>query len=107
VQNNLVTGRVRFASSPPKGLKQNQQVQVRIVMDSRDNTLMVQRGPFLDAGGGNIAYVVRDGIATKTVIKTGAASISSVEVLDGLKEGDTIIVSDTSTFDTANTVYLK
>jgi HlyD family secretion protein len=107
VQNNLVTGRVRFAAATPKGLKQNSQVQVRIVMDSRANTLMVQRGPFLDAGGGNLAYVVRDGIATKTVIKTGAASIGSVEILDGLKEGDTIIVSDTSTFDTANTVYLK
>ncbi|HEY3644080.1 MAG TPA: efflux RND transporter periplasmic adaptor subunit [Gammaproteobacteria bacterium] len=107
VQNNLVTGRVRFAAATPKGLKQNSQVQVRIVMDSRDNTLMVQRGPFLDAGGGNVAYVVHDGIATKTIIKTGAASIGAVEILDGLKEGDTIIVSDTSTFDTANTVYLK
>ena len=107
VQNNLVTGRVRFAAAPPKGLKQNSQVQVRIVMDSRDNVLMVQRGPFLDAGGGNIAYLVRDGIATKTAIHTGATSISQVEVLDGLKEGDTIIVSDTSGFDTANTVYLK
>lgn len=107
VQNNLVTGRVRFAAATPKGLKQNSQVQVRIVMDSRPGVLMVQRGPFLDAGGGNIAYLVHDGIATKTAIKTGATSISSVEVLDGLKEGDTIIVSDTSSFDSANTVYLK
>ena len=106
VQNNLVTGRVRFAATP-KGLKQNQQVQVRIVMDSRDNVLMVQRGPFLDSGGGNVAYVVRDGIAVKTPIKSGAASIGEVEILGGLKEGDTIIVSDTSAFDTAQTVYLK
>jgi HlyD family secretion protein len=106
VQNNLVTGRVRFAATP-KGLKQNQQVQVRIVMDSRDNVLMVQRGPFLDSDGGNAAYVVRDGIAVRTPIKSGATSISEVEILDGLKEGDSIIVSDTSAFDTAKTVYLK
>jgi HlyD family secretion protein len=107
VQNNLVTGRVRFAANPPKGLKQNQQVQVRIVMDSRDSVLMVQRGPFLDAGGGNVAYVVRDGIATRTPIHTGATSISQVEILDGVQEGDTLIVSDTSGFENANTVYLK
>lgn len=106
VQNNLVTGRVRF-SAQPKGLKQNQQVQVRIVMDSRDNVLMVQRGPFLDSGGGHIAYLVRDGIATRTVIKSGAASIGQVEIVDGLKEGDTIIISDTSSFDSAKTVYIK
>ena len=107
VQNNLVTGRVRFAGTPPKGLKQNQQVQVRIVMDSRDGVLMVQRGPFLDAGGGNIAYVVHDGIATRTSIHTGATSISQVEILDGVQEGDTLIVSDTGSFENANTVYLK
>ena len=107
VQNNLVTGRVSFTGNPPKDLKQNQQVQVRIVMDSRDNVLMVQRGQFLDSGGGNVAYVVHDGIATRTTIRTGAASISQVEILDGLKEGDTIIISDTSGFDTAKTVYLK
>jgi len=107
VQNNQVTGRVRFAGGEPKGLKQNQQVQVRIVMDSRDNTLMVQRGQFVDSGGGHMAYVVRDGIGTRTPISIGATSIGSVEILDGLKEGDTIIISDTSAFDSAKTVYIK
>ena len=106
VQNNQVTGRVRFAAQP-KGLKQNQQVQVRIVMDSRDNVLMVQRGPFLDSGGGHVAYVVRDGVATRTPIDVGATSIGQVEITSGLKEGDTIIISDTSTFDSANTVLIK
>lgn len=107
VKDNQVTGRVRFAAAPPKGLKQNQRVQVRIVMDSRANVLMVQRGPFIDSGGGRIAYVVHDGIATRTPIETGASSISSVEILGGLKEGDTIIISDTSAYDSANTVYVK
>jgi HlyD family secretion protein len=107
VKDNQVTGRVRFASALPKGLKQNQRVQVRIVMDSRPNVLMVQRGPFMDSGGGRVAYVVHDGIATRTPIETGASSISSIEILGGLKEGDTIIISDTSAFDSANTVYVK
>ena len=107
VQNNQVTGRVRFAGGEPKGLKQNQQVQVRIVMDSRSNVLMVQRGQFLDSGGGHMAYVVHDGIATRTPISIGATSISSVELLGGLKEGDTIIISDTSAFDSAKTVFIK
>lgn len=107
VQNNQVTGRVRFAGGEPKGLKQNQQVQVRIVMDSRPDVLMVQRGQFLDSGGGHVAYLVHDGVATRTPITAGASSISSIEILDGLKEGDTIIISDTSTFDSAKTVFIK
>ena len=106
VQNNLVTGRVRFAAQP-KGLKQNQQVQVRVVMDSRPDVLMVQRGPFLDSGGGNIAYVVRDGVAVRTSITTGTASMSDVEILGGVKEGDVLVISDTSDFQDAKTVYIK
>jgi HlyD family secretion protein len=106
VQNNQVTGRVRF-DGQPTGLKQSQQVQVRILIDSRADVLTVQRGQFLDSGGGRVAFVVRDGIATRTRINTGATSISQVEILGGLKEGDTIIVSDTSAFDSAQTIYLK
>ncbi|MGH8371252.1 MAG: efflux RND transporter periplasmic adaptor subunit [Gammaproteobacteria bacterium] len=107
VQSNQVVGRVRFASEEPKGLKQNQQVQVRILIDSRPDVLMVQRGPFLDSGGGRVAYVLHDGIATRTPITTGASSISQVEILGGLKQGDTVIISDTSSFDSANTVYIN
>lgn len=107
VQNNQVTGRVRFVGGEPKGLKQNQQVEVRIVMDSRPDVLMVQRGQFLDSGGGHIAYLVHDGVATRTPISVGATSISHVEILSGLKEGDSIIVSDTSGFDGAKTVLIR
>jgi len=106
VKNNEVTGRVRFSADEPAGLKQNQQVSVRIVMDKRKNVLMVPRGAFYDSGGGRTAYVVKNGTAVRTPIVTGAVSVNSVEVLRGLHEGDTIIVSDTSGFDDAATVYL-
>lgn len=107
VQSNQVVGRVRFADDQPRGLKQNQQVQVRILIDSRPNVLMVQRGPFLDSGGGRVAYVVHDGVATRTPISAGASSINQVEILSGLKQGDSIIISDTSDFNSAKTVYIK
>lgn len=107
VQSNQVVGRVRFADEQPQGLKQNQQVQVRILIDSRPNVLMVQRGPFLDSGGGRVAYVVHDGVATRTAIRTGASSINQVEILSGLRQGDTIIISDTSDFNSAKTVYIR
>jgi len=107
VEDNQVTGRVGFVGTLPKGLKQNQQVQVRIVMDSRPDVLMVQRGQFLDSGGGHVAYLVRDGVATRVPIDVGATSIGSVEILSGLNEGDSIIISDTSAFDSAKTVLIK
>jgi len=106
VVNNQVTGRVRFAAAPPAGLRQNQRVSVRIVLEASEDVLMVQRGPFLDTGGGRIAYVMNDGLAIRRPIQIGASSIASLEIVSGLEEGEQIIISSIDQFDGANTVYV-
>ena len=56
VVGNSVVVRARFEGKQPPGLRQNQRVSARIRMDERDNVLMVTRGPFLEQGGGRVAY---------------------------------------------------
>jgi HlyD family secretion protein len=106
VRNNQVTGRVRFADAPPAGLRQNQRVSVRIVLEASNDVLMVQRGPFVDTGGGRIAYVINDGLAERRPISIGASSINSIQIVSGLEEGETIVISSVGQFDGANTVYV-
>jgi len=106
VKQGEVTGRVRFVGKPPEGLRQNQRVSIRIVMDKRDNVLKVDRGAFYEASGGRYAYVIRDGVAERTPITTGAVSVRDVEILGGLQAGDEIVISDTDTFADANRVRL-
>ena len=69
-------------------------------------SLKVQRGTFVDSGGGRVAYVVEDGLARRTPITLGASSISEVEIASGLEDGDAIIVSGTDTFGDAAIVRL-
>ena len=90
----------------PENLKQNQRVSARILLESRDNVLTVKRGPFLESGGGRFAYVIDGDLATKQQIQIGATSVSSVEILSGLSEGQTIIVSSSRDFEDADVVYL-
>src|SRR4249919_2726448 len=52
VVNGEVTSRLRFSGKQPPGLRQNQRLSARIVMDTRKNVLQVERGPFVDEGGG-------------------------------------------------------
>jgi HlyD family secretion protein len=106
VKQGQVTGRLRFSGSTPQGLRQSQRVSTRIILEARDNVLKVPRGPFLDSGAGRIAYVVRDDIASRVPIRTGATSISEVEILQGLNEGDQIIVSNVGEFEQAAAVRL-
>ena len=59
-------------------------------MESKRDVLLVQRGQFLQSANGSVAYVVQDGLAHRTPIKTGARSLSVVEVLSGLNERLTV-----------------
>jgi len=106
VKQGQVTGRLRFSGDVPQGLRQNQRLSARIVLESRDNVLKVPRGPFLDSNGGRVAYVVRDDIATRVPIQAGATSIAEVEILQGLSSGDQIIISNLSEFERVETVRL-
>ena len=107
VVNGQVAARLRFDGETPRQLRQNQRLSVRVLLDKRDHVLTVQRGSFVDESGGSYAYLVRDGIATKTPIRVGASSIDKVEILDGIKEGDRIVISGTDSFKSATTVAIS
>ena len=106
VSDNQVTARIRFDDDLPAGLRQNQRVSARLILEERADALLVSRGPFLDSGGGRIAYVVDGNLAHRRSIKTGAVSTGQVEILDGLGPGEVIVISDLGPFDKASTVLL-
>jgi HlyD family secretion protein len=105
VQQNEVKGRLRFAERVPPGVRQNQRVNVRIVLDRRDNVLKVERGAFVDAGA--VAYRVQGSLATRQPVKLGAMSVGEVQILSGLEAGDQIVVSSVSDFGDAPQVRLS
>ena len=106
VVNGEVTGRLRFTGEQPPGLRQNQRMRARILLDTREDVLQVERGPFLEQGGGTRAYVVEDGAAVLTPIRTGVSSLGAVEILEGLQVGDRVVVSGSDQFGDAERVSI-
>ncbi len=107
VRNAQVEGRIAFDGGPPPGLRQNQRVSVRLVLDKRSNVLKVPRGPFLEAGGGRQVYVVADGLARRRAVTLGAVSVTEVEILSGLEEGEQIVLSDVGAANGAETILVR
>jgi HlyD family secretion protein len=107
VVGGQVTARLRFGDEKPAGLRQSQRLSVRIFIDKRENVLMVDRGSFMDQEGGGFAYVVNDNVAERRPVRLGAASMSKVEILEGLNLGDRIVVSGTDAFNGAQRVILS
>ena len=107
VVNGEVNARLRFAQGKqPPGLRQNQRLSARIVLDTRRNVLMVERGSFLEQGGGRFAYVVDGSRAVRRPIQTGASSLSAVEIVSGLQPGEKIVVSGSDQFGDAERVSI-
>ena len=108
VVNGEVTARLRFDDGQqPPGLRQNQRLSARIVLDTREDVLMVERGPFLEQDGGRVAWVVEGSSAVRRPIQAGASSLNAVEIVSGLQEGERIVVSGTDQFDNADRVRLS
>jgi HlyD family secretion protein len=107
ILDNQVTGRVRFLAQSPSKLRQNQRLNTQIILEHKANVLQVQRGQFIDSSGGRFAYKVNEGLAEKIAITTGARSLSHIEILHGLTEGDRIIISSTDMFNAADQIMLS
>lgn len=96
---NEVTGRLRFSEDVPQGLRQNQRLSARIVIDQFEDVLKIRRGAFTDTAGGRFAFVLDDqGMARKRPIRLGARSVSEVEIVSGLQHGDRVIISNVADF---------
>jgi HlyD family secretion protein len=57
---------------------------------------------------GTVFKLESDGIhATRVKVRFGALSVKSVQIIEGLKPGDTVIISDTAAFDRYDRIKLK
>jgi HlyD family secretion protein len=107
VVNSQVLATVAFDGERPADLRQNQRLSTRLRFESKENVLKTPRGAFLEAGGGRVAYVVDGKMAMRRQIRTGVSSVAQVEIVEGLEEGEKIVLSDITPFGDAGTVMLR
>jgi len=92
---------------PPTIMEECKRLTTRVLLSEFTDVLMVQRGQFLDSGAGRVAYLLNeDGIAVRRPIEVGARSLGAVQIVAGLDQGDTIIISSLDPFRSADSVLL-
>lgn len=94
VENGTVRFTVTLANSAHPSLRPSLRADVQLVTDRKVRTLKVTRGPFADGVGAQRVFVVEGRRARRVDVTLGIASFNEIEVVKGLNEGDTIIVSD-------------
>ena len=102
-----VAARVRFAGPRPEGLRQNQRLSVRVVLQRVADAITVARGPSLDSEGGSAVYVMHGDLAVRTPVRLGPSSIDRVQILAGLKPGERVVVAGAESFHDAPRVVIS
>jgi hypothetical protein len=101
VQNGTVTVDVELAGALPQGARPDLSVDGTIDLDRMADVVYVGR-PALGNENSTISLfrLSADGTtAVKVPVKVGRASVNSIQVLEGLQPGDTVVLSDMSRWD--------
>src|ERR1700687_1506851 len=101
VQNGTVTVDVQLTGELPKGARPDLSVEGTIDLERLGNVLYVGRPAFWQENSIiRLLMLVTDGQgAVRVPVKVGRASVNSIQVIEGLHEGDTVILSDMSRWD--------
>ncbi len=92
----------------PQGITAGLDVSATIDIERLNNILFIGRPVNSQPNGSvDLFKIVNNGSeAVRTHVKLGRASLNSIEVLDGLKEGDKVIISDMSPVANAERIRL-
>jgi HlyD family secretion protein len=108
-QNGTFTVDVALDGALPQSARPDLSVDGTIDLERLDNVLYVAR-PAIGQANTTVGMfkLEPDGkTATRVQVKLGRSSVSNIEILDGLKEGDVVILSDTSQWDNYKQIRLN
>lgn len=92
----------------PHGARPDQSVDGVIELERLDRVLYVESPTFVQENSTvSLFKYTADAEAVRVQVKLGRRSVQYVEVLDGLKEGGRVILSDMSAYDMSDRVRLK
>jgi len=104
-----VTVDVELAGALPLGARPDLSVDGTIDLDRMTDVLFVGRPAFGNENSTiSLFKLSADGkTAVRVPVKVGRASVNSIQVLEGLQDGDTVILSDMSRWDSTDRIRLE
>jgi len=107
VNNGAITLLVSLRDKSSALLKSNLRVDVLISTDRKNRALRIKKGPFASGDGLRDVFVIRGDAAVKTPVRLGISSFEYYEVVQGLIEGDEVIISDMTNYQQLKEVKIK
>jgi len=97
-----------FVGQQPGNIKRGQSISLKLSLSDETQATLLAKGGFYQTTGGNWVYVIDDsGVARRRDIRVGRQNPNYYEVLEGLDDGDIVIVSSYENFGDKDELVLK
>jgi HlyD family secretion protein len=106
IENGIVKFHVALEERGNARLRNNLRVDVFVVTDRRPNALRLRRGA-LGQGEREDVFVVKGNTLVRTPVRWGLAGDESVEPIEGLHEGDEVVISNMTDYGSVKELRLK
>ncbi len=107
IRDRMIEFDVNLQESNHFKLRPNLTVDLNIVRAERDSVLRISNGPAIGRGREHQIYVLSEAGAILRDIQTGLKTADYVEILEGLEEGDRVVISDISSADKLDALDLQ
>ena len=109
VRNGRFSVDMEFTGEVPEKIRIGQTFRIRLELGESRNAVLIPRGGFYQSTGGQWVYVVdpSGSFATKRNIRIGRQNPRFYEVLEGLEEGEKVIVSSYDNYGNVDKLILK
>ncbi len=105
--NGTVVFYVQLQNPSAAAFRPDMYVDVYLVTNRKANTLYLKNGAVFTGRKQENLFVIEGNKARKIEVAIGLRNYEKVEILNGLKEGDEVIISSTSTFEHASEVVIE
>jgi HlyD family secretion protein len=98
-----------FTGESPEGIRRGQSVRIRLELGQSEQSLLLPTGGFFKDTGGNWVFVLNPttGNAEKRTIRLGRKNPEFYEVLEGLVEGEKVIINGYENFGDNEVLEMK
>lgn len=92
----LVPVEVALSGTQLSGLRPGYTVRATLSLDKREDALLVPSRAVSGPAGARAVYIVKGGVVERRAVRVGSDMAGLSEILEGVGEGDSVIVSGTS-----------
>lgn len=109
VTNGRFAVDLMFDEEVPQAIRRGQNLQIRLALSDETEALLLPRGGFYQQTGGNWVFKVdgSGGKAYRANIRIGRQNPDYYEVLEGLKEGDKVVVNSYENYGDVQELVIK